>query len=142
MSGTRETGRQDRYRLWFSTFGTIDILGKIILWCVCVWSTALFIVGFVFNHCKILSSNPGFSLIAQTVKNLPVVQETQVRSLDWGDPLEKEMATPSSILAWRIPWIDEPGGLQSTASQKSDMICDETTTTLVFTHYKIVKPTS
>ena len=109
---------------------------------MCVWSTALFIVGFVFNRYKISNSNPGFSLIAQTVKNLPVVQETQVRSLDWGDPLEKEMATPSSILAWRIPWIDEPGGLQSTASQKSDMICDETTTTLVFTHYKIVKPTS
>ena len=77
---------------------------------VCVWSTALFIVGFVFNHCKILSSNPGFSLIAQTVKNLPVVQETQVRSLDWGDPLEKEMATPSSILAWRIPM--DRGGWQ------------------------------
>ena len=54
-----------------------------------------------------------FSLIAQSIKNLPAVQETQVRFLDWEDPLEKEMATYSSILAWRIPWTEEPGGLQS-----------------------------
>ena len=45
------------------------------------------------------------------VKNLPTMQETQVRSLGWEDPLEKEMATHSSILAWRIPWIEEPDGL-------------------------------
>ena len=51
------------------------------------------------------------SLVAQMVKNLPAVQETQVRSLDGEDPLEKGMATHSSILAWRIPWIEEPGGL-------------------------------
>ena len=53
------------------------------------------------------------SLIAQSVKNLPAVQETWVRFLGWEDPLEKEMATHSSILAWRIPWIEEPGRLQS-----------------------------
>ena len=47
------------------------------------------------------------------VKNLPVIQETWVRSLDQEDPLEKGMATHSSILAWRIPWAGEPGGLQS-----------------------------
>ena len=47
------------------------------------------------------------------VKNLPAVQETWVRSLCWEDPLEKGMATLSSILAWRIPWTEEPGGLQS-----------------------------
>ena len=47
------------------------------------------------------------------VKNLPEMQETQVRSLDWEDPLEKGMATHSSTLAWRIPWIEEPGELQS-----------------------------
>ena len=47
------------------------------------------------------------------VKNLPAVQETRVRSLGWEDPLEKEMVTHSSILAWRIPWTEEPGGLQS-----------------------------
>ena len=53
------------------------------------------------------------SLVAQMVKNPPAVQETWVRSLGWEDPLEKEMATHSSILAWRIPWTEEPGGLQS-----------------------------
>ena len=49
----------------------------------------------------------------QMVKNLPAIQETQVRSLDQEDPLEKEMATHSSILAWRIQWTEKPGGLQS-----------------------------
>ena len=52
------------------------------------------------------------------VKRLPAMWETRVRSLDREDPLEKGMATHSSILAWRIPWIEEPGGLQSTGSQK------------------------
>ena len=54
--------------------------------------------------------------MAQWVKNLPAMQETQemwVQSLGWEDPLEEEMATYSSILAWRIPWTEEPGGLQS-----------------------------
>ena len=46
----------------------------------------------------------------QMVENLPAMQETQVQSLGWEDPLEKEMATHSSILAWRIPWTEEPGG--------------------------------
>ena len=61
------------------------------------------------------------SLVAQTVKNLPAMQETQVQSLNWEDPLEKGIATHSSILAWRIPWTEEPGGLQSMGSQKLDM---------------------
>ena len=52
------------------------------------------------------------SLVAQMLKNLPAVQETQIRFLGWEDPLEKEVATHSSILAWRIPWTEEPGGLQ------------------------------
>ena len=52
------------------------------------------------------------------VKNLPAVQDTQVQSLDWEDPLEKEMAAHSSILAWRIPWTKEPGGLQSMGLQR------------------------
>ena len=51
--------------------------------------------------------------MAQTVKRLPAVQETWVRSLGWEDLLEKEMATHSSILAWKIPWMEEPGRLQS-----------------------------
>ena len=55
--------------------------------------------------------------MAQMVKNLPAMQETQVRSLGQDDPLEKEMATHSSILAWGIPWTEEPGRLQSMMSQ-------------------------
>jgi len=53
------------------------------------------------------------SLLAQTVKHLPTTRETWVRSLGQEDPLEKEMATHSSIHAWKIPWTEEPGGLQS-----------------------------
>ena len=58
------------------------------------------------------------SLVAQLVKNLPAMQETQVRSLGGEDPLEKEMATHSSILSWKIPWTEEPGRLQSMGSQR------------------------
>ena len=67
---------------------------------------------------------PGFTVLhyllelAQMVKNLPGMWETQVRFLGWEDPLEKEMATHSSILAWRIPWTEKPGGLQSMGSQR------------------------
>ena len=57
------------------------------------------------------------SLVAQTVKNLPALQEAQVQSLGQEDPLEKGMATHSNILAWRIPWTEEPSGLQSLGSQ-------------------------
>ena len=57
------------------------------------------------------------SLVAQTVKSLPAVWETQVQSLGQKDPLEKAMATYSSILAWKIPWTEEPGKLQSMGSQ-------------------------
>ena len=53
------------------------------------------------------------SLVAQIIKHLPAMQETQVRSLGREDPLEKEMATHSSTLAWKIPWTEEPGKLQS-----------------------------
>ena len=64
----------------------------------------------------VLSTFSQASLVAQLVKNLPAMWETWVRFLGWEDPLEKEMATHSSILAWRIPWTEEPGGLQSTGS--------------------------
>ena len=57
-------------------------------------------------------------LVAQTVKCLPAMQETQVRSLDQEDPLEKAMATHSSILAWKIPWTEKPGRLQSMGLQR------------------------
>ena len=56
--------------------------------------------------------------MAQLVKNAPAMQETPVRFLGWGDPLEKRRATHSRILAWRIPWIEEPGGLESMGSQR------------------------
>ena len=58
------------------------------------------------------------SLVAQTVRNLPAMSKTQVQSLDGKDPLEKGMATHSSILAWRIPWTEEPGGLQPIGLQR------------------------
>ena len=58
------------------------------------------------------------SLVAQMVKCLPMMQETQVQSLGWEDPLEKEMATHTSILAWKIPWTEDPGRLQSMGSQR------------------------
>ena len=58
------------------------------------------------------------SLVAQSVRNMPAEQETQFRSLGREDPLEKEMATRSSIVAWKISWTEEPGGLQSMGSQR------------------------
>ena len=58
--------------------------------------------------------------MAQIIKNLPAMQKTQVYSLGLEDPLEKIMATYSSILAWRIPWTEEPGGLQSMGSKELD----------------------
>ena len=58
------------------------------------------------------------SLVAQTVKNLPAVQETLVQSLGWEDPLEEGRTTHSSILAWKIPWTEEPGGLQTIKLQR------------------------
>ena len=60
--------------------------------------------------------------MAQSVKNLPAMQETWVQFLGWEDPLGKEMATHSSILAWEIPWTEEPGGLQSMGLQELDTI--------------------
>ena len=72
--------------------------------CVCEQDTHI--------HTNIITS------VAQTVKTLPAMQETHVRSLGHEDPVEKGMATHSSILAWRILWTEEPGGLQSTGSQR------------------------
>ena len=65
-----------------------------------------------------LSHSVWASLVAQMVKRLSAIQETQVRSLGWEDPLEKEMAAHSSILAWKIPWTMEPGRLPSMGSQR------------------------
>ena len=65
-----------------------------------------------------MRSSPLWSqlLVAQTVKRLPTMRETRVQSLGWEDPLEKEMATHSSILAWKIPWMEKPGRIQSVGS--------------------------
>ena len=57
-------------------------------------------------------------VVAQTVKHLPSMRETRVRPLGWEDPVEKEMATHSSTLAWKIPWTEEPDRLQSVESQR------------------------
>ena len=67
------------------------------------------------NRSRILNYS---NVNSQTVKHLPTMWETQVQSLGWEDPLEKEMATDSSILAWKIPWMEEPGGLQSMGLQR------------------------
>ena len=69
-----------------------------------------------YSNCWAFDGLP--HLVAQMVKNLPAMQETRVRSLSQEDPLEKEMTTHSSIVAWRIPWTEEPGGLQSTGVKK------------------------
>ena len=65
-----------------------------------------------------MSFYKGASLVAQRLKRLPAMRETWVVSLGWENPLEKEMANHSTILAWRIPWMEEPGGLESTGSQR------------------------
>ena len=72
----------------------------------------------------------GGSLVAQMVKNLPAIRETQVQSLGQVDPLERGMASHISILAWRIPWTEEPGGLQSMESQSMGL--DRGTNTFTF----------
>ena len=74
------------------------------------------------------------SLVAQTAKNLPTVQETQVRSLGRENPLEKETATHCSILIWEIPWTEEPGGLQSTGVAKSQRRLNERARACTHTH--------
>jgi len=72
------------------------------------------------------------SLVAQRIKHLPTMWETWVQSLGWEDPLEKEMATHSSILAWSIPWTEKPGSLQPTGVTKSQTQLSN------FAHHKIV----
>ena len=80
----------------------------------------------IFGHCAknifckyaLLTKQLMVYLVAQTVKNLPAMQETRLRSLSWEYPLEKRMATHFSILVWRTPWTEEPGGLQSMRSQR------------------------
>ena len=86
-----------------------------------------FILGFTFNVVQTIDlekivvtyiQHYGASLVAQTLNNMPAMQETQVQSLGWEDLLKKETASHSSILAWRIPWTEEPGRPQSMESQR------------------------
>ena len=79
---------------------------------------ALLIFSFFICKTRGVLSILGAPLVAQMVKNFPAIQETQMQSLGWEDPLKKGMATHSCILAWRIPWTEEPGGLQSMGSQR------------------------
>ena len=82
----------------------------------CLWSLSLVSENVFFFFNFLFYSRA--SLVTQSIKNLPALQETWVRSPGQEGSLEKEMATPSSILAWRIPWTEEPGGLQSMGSQR------------------------
>ena len=83
---------------------------------ICAVFLCLFIIFFKLIVFEVSFSQT--SLVAQMVKHLSAMQETRLRSLGWEDPLEKEMATHSSILAWKIPWTEELGRLQSLGSQK------------------------
>ena len=90
----------------------------------------------IYIHHTYIQSINSASLVAQMVKNLPIMQETQVRSLGQKDPLEKGMATQSNILAQRIPQTEEPGGLQSMGSQRVKMTEQLTIFTFFFTSSK------
>jgi len=100
----------------------------------CLWSVHssfyLFLIGCIFliEFCWFFIVN---SLVAWTVKCLPTMRESWVQSLGWEYPLEKEMATHSSTHAWKIPWIEEPSGLQSIGSQK---VWHDWVTSLDFTY--------
>ena len=74
---------------------------------------------------EVIYKNLG-SLVAQMVKSLPAMWETRVQFVGWKDPLEKEMATRSSTLAWKIPWMEKPGRLQSMGSQRQTELSDFT----------------
>ena len=99
MQGVNES------RICLSDWSALDDSGVVQTWS---WYSSLFILVRAFLGL----------LVAQLGKNLPAVWETWVRSLGWEDALEESMATHSSILAWRMPWLEEPGGLQSVGSQR------------------------
>ena len=103
-----------------------------------ICSSLLFTVIFVI---VIIWGGGGASLVAQTVKHMPTMQETRVQSLGWEDPLEKEMAPHSSVLAWKIPWTEEPGRLQFRGSQSWTRLSNFTFT-FTFYHeaYRILIP--
>ena len=103
-------------------------------WVVCLIIEVCFLKSSLCTLDKNPLSNMWFvaSLVAQVVKNLPAMQEMQVWSLNREDPLEKRMATHSSILAWRIPWTEEPSGLHSMGLQR--VVHDRTTNIFTLSH--------
>ena len=128
----------------FGAFNIMDCFSKYVN---CLWDFPGGSVSSVTRSCPTLCdpmdcSTAGFpvhhqlpelaSLVAQMVKNLPAMRETWVWSLGWEDALEESMATHSSILAWRIPWTEEPGRLQSTGSQSQSQ---SATNTFTVTNY-------
>ena len=78
-------------------------------------------LGLLYSSTSLYIHYIGASLVAQMVKNLPAMQETWIQFLDWDHPLEKEMATHSSILAWRIPWTEKPGRLHEVAKSLTQL---------------------
>ena len=109
--------------------------GHVTLLSSCMWSFPLLTVSPPPLPLKNLSlglgptESAGASVVAQRVKTLPVMRETWVRSLDQEDHLEEEMATHSSVLAWRIPWTEEPGGLYSSWGRKELDTTEHSTST-------------
>ena len=85
-----------------------------------MWLLAAIMDGQIYSVIILLSTYT-ILLVAQMVKNLPAIQETWVQSLIWEDPPEKRMSTHSSILAWRIPWTEEPGRLRKWDQRELDM---------------------
>ena len=104
--------------------------------CVCNWITLQSVHLKLTQNCKWTTPHlKRASLVAQMVKRLPTMRETLVRSLGREDPLEKEMATHSSTLAWKIPWMEEPGRQQSMGSQR---VGHDWETSLHFTSLQVV----
>ena len=120
-------------RGWSCTDHVID--HALIIWLIMHWSRGWSYTDHVTDHAL-------NSLVAQTVKNPPAICETWVRSLGWEDPLEKGMATHSSVLAWRIPWTEEPGRPQSIVLQRvrhdwSNLACSHRTKWNYGVYYKV-----
>ena len=122
---TQSIGHWDFYKMSsvYRTVNNIKLLGP---W----WDSRVCSMNIWFCIFFSATSLSWTSLVAPAIKNLPAMRETQVQSLGREDPLEKAMATHSSILAWRIPWTEEPGRLQSTGLQR---VRHDWTTSLSFT---------
>ena len=108
----------------FKVWWFIPYYWRVILHCMCMGGKTIFTLPFHNTRQITRRKNRGIPPLCFpgdfVVKNLPVIQETWVWPLSWEDPLEKELATHSSILAWGIPWTEEPGGLQFVGSQRGE----------------------